>query len=75
MTKLDIYNVVAMAEKAWKQGVTKARIENCWRHYRLGPYMENFPQSEQRDIDLNATFKDFDLNEEVHAMEEKINDL
>ena len=29
---IDVYQVVTMLEKAWRNGVTPITIKNCWRH-------------------------------------------
>lgn len=70
-----MFDAITMVEKAWPTGVTKATIENCWRHYGLSPYVDNHPRSQHRDLDLNATVKDFDLNEQLNAMGEQMDDL
>ena len=29
---IDVYQVVTMTEKAWRNGVTPTTIQNCWKH-------------------------------------------
>lgn len=75
VTKLDVYDTIMMVERAWQEDVTKATIENYWRHTALSLYVDNRPHSQCRDLDLNATLVHFNLNEQLNIMGGEMDDL